>query len=331
VPFADDVRAELNEALPPAAHCRLAQLSGVVRFSGSFHLRGRGEVHVRCDLGSSGTVRRAMELLRERGATCEVRTYQERRFQRHTRFLLIVRGDPRSLQVLHEAGVLSASLTPLEEVPHRVVARSCCRRAYLRGAFLAAGSVSGLRAAAHLEIRASSRQAAEQLAELAGREGFPLAVHEARRYWIAYTKRSETIRDLLAALGAHGAELRHEEQAVMRWARERANRLTNADAANLRRQTDAAARQRAAIEALGLDDLPADLRVVAELRLRHPEATLAELGELATPPLSKAAVAGRLRRLVERADLAAEDPRRNHASARRSPERGGRDAAANGV
>jgi DNA-binding protein WhiA len=326
VPFADDVRAELNEALPPAAHCRLAQLSGIVRFAGSFRLRGRGEVHVRCDLGSSGTVRRTMELLRARGATCEVRTYQERRFQRHTRFQLIVRGDPRSLQVLHEAGVLSASLTPLEEVPHRVVARSCCRRAYLRGAFLAAGSVSGLRAAAHLEIRASSRKAADQLAELAGREGFPLAVHEARRYWIAYTKRSETIRDLLAALGAHGAELRHEEQAVMRWAREQANRLTNADAANLRRQTDAAARQRAAIETLGgLDELPRDLRLVAELRLEHPDATLAELGELAVPRLSKAAVAGRLRRLVQRA----EDDAPGTVPASR--ERGERDTAANGV
>src|SRR3954469_5148131 len=185
MPFAEDVRAELNEALPPAAHCRLAQLSGILRFAGSFHLRGRGEVHVRCDLGSSGTVRRAVELLRERGVTCEVRTYQERRFQRHTRFQLIVRGDPRSLQVLHEAGVLSASLTPLDEVPHRVVARSCCRRAYLRGAFLAAGSLSGRRPGAPLELRPSSRRSAEQLAELAGREGFPLSVHEGSRYAMA--------------------------------------------------------------------------------------------------------------------------------------------------
>ncbi len=327
MPFADDVRAELNEALPRAAHCRLAQLSGIVRFAGSFRLRGRGEVHVRCDLGSSGTVRRTMELLRERGATCEVRTYQERRFQRHTRFQLIVRGDPRSLQVLHEAGVLSASLTPLEAVPHRVVARSCCRRAYLRGAFLAAGSVSGLRAAAHLELRASSRQAAEQLAELASREGFPLAVHEARRYWIAYTKRSETIRDLLAALGAHGAELRHEEQAVMRWAREQANRLTNADAANLRRQTDAAARQRAAIEALGGARRAA--RRAAGRRRAAARASRRDAGRAGRAGGAAAVEGGRRRapaRLVQRAEDEEADGAIQSAS-----ERGERDTAANGV
>ena len=112
-------------------------------------------------------------------------------------------------------------------------------------------------------------------------------MHEGRRHALAYTKRSETIRDLLAALGAHGAELRHEEEAVLRWARERANRLTNADAANLRRQADAAARQRAAIEALGgPDELPTALRIAAELRLEHPDATLAELATaLSSPPL----------------------------------------------
>ena len=135
-------------------------------------------------------------------------------------------------------------------------------------------------------------------------EGFTLGVHETPRYWLAYAKSRETIRGLLAALGAHGAELRLEEEGVFAWAREEANRLANADAGNLRRQAAAAARHTDAIEQVGGPDaLPPELRAVAELRLRLPEATLAELGEAAMPRLTKSAVASRLRRIVQRADL----------------------------
>jgi DNA-binding protein WhiA len=304
VPFAEDVRAELAEVLPAQEHCRLAQLAGVVRHAGTFHLRSAGAVEVHVDLASSLAARRTVELLRGRGAVCEIRTYREHRFERATRFLIVVAGDARSLQALHEAGVLGPSLAPTERVPARIVSRGCCRRAYLRGAFIGSGSLSRPRSAAHLEWRVSSDTAALQLQELAETEGFSLGVHETPRYWLAYAKSRETIRGLLAALGAHGAELRLEEEGVFAWAREEANRLANADAGNLRRQAAAAARHADAIEQVGGPDaLPPELRAVAELRLRLPEATLAELGDAAIPRMTKSAVASRLRRIVQRADL----------------------------
>ena len=183
-----------------------------------------------------------------------------------------------------------------------MVARGCCRRAYLRGAFIGCGSLSRPRSPAHLEWRVTSDAAALQLRELAETEGFALGVHETARYWLVYAKSRETIRGLLAALGAHGAELRLEEEGVFAWAREEANRLANADAGNLRRQAAASARHTDAIEQLGGPDaLPPDLRTVAELRLRLPDATLAELGEAAVPRLTQWAVASRLRRIVLRA------------------------------
>ncbi len=129
-------------------------------------------------------------------------------------------------------------------------------------------------------------------------------MHETQRYWLVYAKSRETIRGVLAALGAHGAELRLEEEGVFAWAREEANRLANADAGNLRRQAVASARHSDAIERLGGPNaLPPDLRAIAELRLRLPDATLAELGEAAIPRLSKWVVAARLRRIVMRAEL----------------------------
>jgi DNA-binding protein WhiA len=302
VPFAEDVRAELAEVLPAQPHCRLAQLAGVVRHAGAFHLLAAGAVEVHVDLASSLAARRTVELLRTRGAACEIRTYREHRFERATRFLIVVGGDARSLQALHEGGVLGANLAPIERVPARVVARGCCRRAYLRGAFIGCGSLSRPRSAAHLEWRVSSEAAAQQLRELAEAEGFALGAHETRRHWLVYAKSRETIRGLLAALGAHGAELRLEEEGVFAWAREEANRLANADAGNLRRQAAASARHAEAIEQLGGPDaLPPELRTVAALRLRLPDATLAELGAAAIPRMSKWAVASRLRRIVLRA------------------------------
>ncbi|MDX6561288.1 MAG: cell division protein WhiA [Gaiellales bacterium] len=304
MPFAEDVRAELAEVLPVQPHCRLAQLAGVVRHAGAFHLLAGSAVEVHIDLASSLAARRTVELLRTRGAVCEIRTYREHRFERSTRFLIVVGDDARSLQALHEAGILSAGLAPIERVPARIVSRSCCRRSYLRGAFIGCGSLSRPRSPAHLEWRVTSDAAAFELRELAEAEGFALGVHETPRYWLVYAKSRETIRGLLAALGAHGAELRLEEQGVFAWAREEANRLANADAGNLRRQAAASARHTDAIEQLGgPGTLPPELRAVAELRLRLPDATLAELGEAATPPLSKWAVASRLRRIVQRAEL----------------------------
>jgi cell division protein WhiA len=303
VPFAEDVRAELAEVLPVQGHCRLAQLAGVVRHAGAFHLLAGGAVEVHIDLASSLAARRTVELLRTRGAECEIRTYREHRFERSTRFLIVVGDGARSLQALHEAGILSASLAPIEHVPARIVSRSCCRRSYLRGAFIGCGSLSRPRSPAHLEWRVTSDAAAFQLRELAEAEGFALGVHETPRYWIVYAKSRETIRGLLAALGAHGAELRLEEEGVFAWAREEANRLANADAGNLRRQARAAEEQIAAIDALGgAEALTRGLREVAELRVEHPEATLTELAELSRPSLTRATVAGRLRRIVERAD-----------------------------
>ncbi len=300
--FAEDVRAELSEVLPAAEHCRAAQLSGVLRHAGAFRLHGRGEIELHADLAEPAVARRTVELLRERGASCEIRTYHERRFEQRTRVLLVLAGDPRTLQLLNEIGVLSTSLAPAATVPRRLVSRACCRRAYLRGAFLAAGSVSQPRAGAHLEWRCSNLDAARELQALAAAEGATISVHDGARYALAYAKSRETIRELLASMGAYGAELRLEEAEVVALTRETANRLANADAGNLRRQTGAAARQLAAIAALGGPAaLSPELQGVAEQRLRMPEATLEELADALR--LTKATVAGRLRRIRQLADL----------------------------
>src|SRR5438270_619407 len=115
MPFSDDVRNELAAVAPRKECDRLAELSGLAHAAGSVHLRGRGEVAVHLDLGSSAVARRAFALLRSFGVDSEIRTYTQRAFERPTRYQLHVSGDARALQVLHEAGVLTARLAPPRE------------------------------------------------------------------------------------------------------------------------------------------------------------------------------------------------------------------------
>jgi cell division protein WhiA len=296
--LSDDLRNELAQIAPEADCDRLAELSGLFHAAGSIHLRGRGEVALHLDLASSAVARRAFALLRAFGVDSEIRTYQQHAFGRATRYQLHVEGSTHAYETLHRAGVLDAAHRPLERPPRRVVARRCCRRAYLRGMLLAAGSLSGPRDP-HLEIRTSQLEGARFLADLAAREGADLHVLDRGRHAVAYAKGVESIADALVAAGATDTVLVLEESSVLAAIRADANRLANADHANLVRTSRAAHAQLEAVRSLDIESLPDELREVATLRLRHPTASTAELARRCHPPTSKASAYRRLRKLQE--------------------------------
>ena len=298
--LSEDLRNELATIAPESDCDRLAELSGLFHVAGSVHLRGRGEVGLHLDLASSGVARRGFALLRAFDVDSEIRTYQRHAFDRATRFQLHVEPGAHAYEVLHRAGVLDSSRRPLEHPPRRVLARRCCRGAYLRGALLGAGSLSGPRDP-HLEIRTAEPEGAHFVAAVAARIGAELRVIERRTHAAAYAKGLETIEELLTAAGAIDTVLAFEERSVLAAIRGDANRLANADHANLVRTSRAARAQIEALRALDLDSLPDDLRELAELRLRLPAASTAELARRSK--LTKASAYRRLRRLVE---LAAE-------------------------
>jgi cell division protein WhiA len=302
VALSEDVRNELAGIAPRKQCDRLAELSALFHTAGSIHLRGRGEVSVHLDVASSAVARRAFALLRAFDVPCEIRSYRRRAFDGATRYPLHVAGERRALQVLNEAGVVSARLAPLERPPKRVVARSCCRGAYLRGALLGGGSVSRT----HLELRTGERVGAEFIVQLAAVEDIQLRLQERPGHVIAYAKGGETIADVLAAAGAAGAVLTFAERAVVGGAKSRANRLANADHANLVRSSRAAGTQLRALRRLqrrgALDRLPDELRELAGLRLVHPALSLRELGLKCHPPATKATVHRRLQKLIRLAE-----------------------------
>jgi cell division protein WhiA len=300
--LAEDVRAELA-AIAPTRRCdRLAEVSALFHTAGAVHLRGRGHVAFHLDLASSAAARRAFQLLAELRVPAEIRTYASRSFERATRYQLHLDGSPRALETLTEAGVLDDEHRPLDRPPGRVVARSCCRGAYLRGAFLGGGSLTGPRSP-HLEVRTPTPAGASFLRSVASAEDVRLRVSERDSHARAYAKGWEEIEGYLLAAGVVDAVLVLEERSVIAEMRSEANRLANADHANLVRTARSAQRQLVAarrLKATGeLEQLPEPLRQAAGLRLRHPEMSLRELAERASPPATKASIQRRLARVVE--------------------------------
>jgi len=303
--LSEELRSELASIAPERGCCRLAEVSALFHSAGSVHLLGRGRIALHLDLVSSGVARRAFSLLRELDIDSEIRTYRRRAFDRATRYQLHVPGEDDALAKLVEAGVLDSRHAPLERPPRRVVGRACCRGAYLRGAMLGGGSLSGPRAL-HLELRTTSLEGAGFLRTVAAADGAKVGVLDRGRHAVAYAKGADAIEALLAAAGASDAVLAFEERSVLAATRADANRLANADHANLVRTSRAAQAQLSALRELQaagkLEKLPSRLHEIAHLRLRHPTLSLRELAAKCDPPATKASVYRRLRKLQDLAE-----------------------------
>ena len=297
--FTQDVKRELAAILPAEDHCRRAQLSGLLFAAGTFEIAGGGQYTVRVSSALPAVARAVLSLLRSFDTHAEVRTVETP--PTGMRYEVVLGDDPRHLQVLNEAGVLSDSFQVQLAVPARVVGRRCCRVAFVRGAFLGCGSISSPGSPVHAEFTFESVELAAELRDLLARLDLGFHVAERGRNAACYTKRGETAADLLAALGAHRARLSWEEHHVFGEVRGRANRLANCDQANAERAARAALRQAETVRRLMAGErwatVPAALRSAALLRLKHPYLSLSELAARARPPLTKSALNHRLRRL----------------------------------
>lgn len=296
--FARRVKEELARLVPPRECCRRSELVALVRSAGTFHILAHGRYALEIDASDAGVARRVYTALSRLGLSPEIRLFSPGRARPRERF--VVRVESTDLRPFKRTGALDAEGRLSPDVPRAVLDRTCCAGSYLRGTFLARGSISEPRRPAHLEIRAPDRETVSSLATLAARVGAKAGVR-AHRGWAAYAKDSGSIGRLLAAMGAHRGYLEWEAGGVWSAVRAEANRLANCDQANVRRTVRAAAAQIAAIETLDragrLDRLPSALREIVRARREHPDASLDELGRLCRPPVSKGAVADRLRRL----------------------------------
>ena len=304
-----DLKDELARIEINKSAVRIAELSTILRFSGGLHLIS-GKVAIEVELDTAQLARRVRKDLAEIfGIDSELAVISASGIRKTSRYQVrvIKQGDVLARQT----GLLDSRGRPVRGLPANLVSGSLQEaQAVWRGAFLAHGSLTDPGRSAALEITAPGNEAAMALVGIARRLGVTAKAREVRGVYRVVVREGEAIATMLTQMGAHTQVLRWEEMRLRREVRATANRLANFDDANLRRSAQAAvaagARVERALEILG-DQIPEHLRYAGELRLNHKQASLDELGHLADPPMTKDAIAGRIRRLLAMADKRAED------------------------
>lgn len=288
---------------------RKAEVAAMLRFAGGLHIIS-GRIVIEAELDTGAAARRLRQFISQvYGHTSDVVVVSGGGIRRGTRYVVRVVKDGESLA--RQTGLLDGRGRPVRGLPSQVVSGGVGEaEAAWRGAFLAHGSLTEPGRSAALEVTCPGPEAALALVGAARRLGIPAKAREVRGVDRVVIRDGDGIGAMLTRLGAHDAVLVWEERRMRREVRGTANRLANFDDANLRRSARAAvaagARVERAFEILG-DDVPEHLREAGRLRLEHKQASLEELGQLADPPLTKDAVAGRIRRLLATADKRAEE------------------------
>jgi DNA-binding protein WhiA len=304
-----DVKEELARVEVSKTSVRAAELASVLRFAGGLHIIS-GRIAIEAELDSPTIARRVTRDLGELyGVRPDVSVISPSGIRRSNQYLVRVLDGGETLA--RQTGLLDARRRPVRGLPNKLTTGSRDDVAAVwRGAFLAHGSLTDPGRSAALEITCPGNETAMALVGAAGRLGISAKAREVRGVHRVVIRDGEAISAMLALMGATETVRNWEELRQRREVRATANRLVNFDDANLRRSAQAAvaacARVERAMELLG-DDIPEHLRYAGELRLAHRDASLDELGHHADPPMTKDAVAGRIRRLLAMADKRAVD------------------------
>ncbi|MBZ4509922.1 DNA-binding protein WhiA [Mycobacterium avium subsp. hominissuis] len=295
-----EVKDELSRLVVKSVSARRAEVTSLLRFAGGLHIVG-GRVVVEAEVDLGNVARRLRKDIFELyGYNAVVHVLSASGIRKSTRYVLRVANDGEALA--RQTGLLDNRGRPVRGLPAQVVGGSIAdAEAAWRGAFLAHGSLTEPGRSSALEVSCPGPEAALALVGAARRLGVSAKAREVRGADRVVVRDGEAIGALLTRMGAQDTRLIWEERRMRREVRATANRLANFDDANLRRSARAAARVERALEILG-DTVPDHLASAGKLRVEHRQASLEELGRLADPPMTKDAVAGRIRRLLSMAD-----------------------------
>ncbi len=279
--FSSEVKNELAKRMSPARHCQIAELAAIMNLCGQYGREENGGFAIGFQTENEAVARKGFTLLKK---TYNIDTDIEIK-EAEIRGLLNKLGDP------------DRPVSPL------LIKSACCKRAFLRGAFLSVGSMSDPAKGYHLEFDCDNAEKARQLQELI--RGFDIEARIIRRkkYHVVYLKEGAGIVDLLNVCEAPVSLMNMENLRIIKEMRNSVNRRVNCETANIAKTVNAAARQLEDIEYIrihyGFQNLPDTLREMAEVRLEYPDVPLKELGEYFTPVLGKSGVNHRLRKLSE--------------------------------
>jgi len=289
--FSAEIKSELLKIIPDGRHCQLAEMAAIIYFCGVINTQKDKTPEITLTTENE-TVKRKCFTLLEKAFNIEADAKN-----RHLSSTLEVL---QALRFYRDGKNLRG---PGEGISSLLLKNTCCRRAYLRSAFICIGSMSNPQSGYHLEFVFNHELQAKQLKDTLNSFSLESKITKRKKYYVVYVKEGTSIVDLLNIMGAHNALLRLESLRVEKEVRNLVNRKVNCEAANINKAVAAAARQIEDItyirDKIGFTGLPDNLRRIAELRLEYPDVTLQELGSLLNPPIGKSGVNHRLRKLSE--------------------------------
>ncbi len=292
--FSGNIKEELERINAPSRHCQLAELAAIYDFCGKRSEETEGKMVISSE--NELAVRKYFTLLKKTFNMYKDYTADKPVYAKCGAAYRLVIEDA------DDADRVRSAIRVTEDTM-----RSCCRRAYVRGAFLAAGSVSDPQKSYHLEIVCQDERQAHFLTGLLASFEIDARVILRKKYHVLYVKDGTKIVETLNVMGAHIALMDFENMRILKEMRNSVNRKVNCETANIGKTVTAAQRQIDDIKYLmsidAYDELPEELKEMARLRISHPEATLKELGELSLPPIGKSGVNHRLRKLSRIAQI----------------------------
>lgn len=303
--FASETKKELTN-IEVKDCCAKAELSALIRMNGSISFSNR-KLIVDIQTENAAIARRIYTLIKK-SYQVQVELLVRKKMRLKKNNVYIVRLKDTARDILEDLKIIGAGFEIIHNISPGLVKKKCCRRSYLRGAFLAGGSVNNPETSSyHLEIASMYQEHNESLCELMNTFGLNSKTLERKKGFITYLKEAEKITEFLNIVGGHNALMRFEDIRIVRDMRNSVNRLVNCETANLNKTIGAALRQveniRYIRDTVGLHILPDKLREIAQLRVDYQDVTLKELGEMVTGgSISKSGINHRLRKIDEIAD-----------------------------
>ncbi|MBN7772931.1 DNA-binding protein WhiA [Clostridium aminobutyricum] len=306
--FSIDTKNELAHLSQEKKCCMIAEIAGFIRMCGSIRLAGGGKIKIVLSTDNLAVARHYKILIKEYfGVDAKSDEEQGMTRKKGDPYLLIIGAEEMSEQILRETGILMIreGMNYISDgIYEGLIKTKCCRKAYLRGVFLGAGTISDPKKGYHMEIVCSSQVLANDVKKLINSfVGLHAKQVQRKKNYVVYVKESEQIIDILNILKAHGQLLKFEDVRIMKEMRNKANRINNCDSANLDKTLNAAQKQLEAIQKIeqkkGLSFLPEKLHQVAVLRLENPDASLQEMADMMEPPLKKSGMNHRLKKIEE--------------------------------
>lgn len=307
--FSGEVKEELSRQLSPSRHCCVAELAGIISCCGELVKCHSGGYHLKVHTENLTVARKYFMLVRKTfQAKAEILVKRNVSLKKSKNYFIYIRSKQdvdkvlKATKLLDEDGHIRKDLLP----SHLVTQNTCCKRAFIRGVFLAGGSITDPNKTYHFEIVTASRAKAEYIATVMRTFEVDAKIILRKKYYVVYVKEGSQIVDLLNIMEAHIALMNLENVRILKEMRNSINRQVNCETANINKTVVAASKQIEDIlyirKMVGLSVLSKGLEEVARIRIEQPELSLKELGAMLNPPLGKSGVNHRLRRISKIAD-----------------------------